>query len=445
MTKSFVLDTNVLIHAPTALFSFADNDVVLPITVIEELDRFKTEADRRGMHARQVLREVDALITEGALEKGATMANGGRLKIAFVPKTQVLPQEMDIGRADNQILAVALDLQKTSGEAVFFVSKDVNARIKAYALGLQTRDYEQQKVEYTSLYTGWRDLQVTDEQLAELYAKGKLVPQGVDFFKNEGARLTVQGNDASKPVLCRFNPKQNGLVPIKEGLSAMGIKPRNVEQKFAFDLLLDDDVQLVSLVGQAGSGKTLLALACALEKTMGSAPRYEKLLVARPVIPMGRDIGFMPGGKDQKLSYWMRPIFDNLEFILSKKRPAADRGERGHEDKKLTIEYLQENRILEIEALTYIRGRSIPNQFLIVDEAQNLTPHEIKTIISRAGQGTKIVLTGDPDQIDTPYLDANSNGLTYSVERLKNEPLIGHVLLTKSERSALASVAAKQL
>jgi PhoH-like ATPase len=444
MAKSFVLDTNVLIHAPSALFSFADNDVVLPITVIEELDRFKTESDRRGMHARQVLREVDALITEGALEKGATMANGGRLKIAFVPKTEVLPQEMDLKLADNQILAVALDLQRTSGEPVFFVTKDVNARIKAYAIGLKSRDYEQQKVEYTSLYTGWRDLHVTDDQLAELYSKGSLAPRGVDFNKNECARLTVDGN-GGKPALCRWNLKQNGLVPIKEGLTAFGIKPRNIEQKFAFELLLDDDVQLVSLVGQAGSGKTLIALACALEKTMSAAPRYEKLLVARPVIPMGRDIGYMPGGKDQKLSYWMRPIFDNLEFILSKKRSPADKGDRAHEDKRLTTEYLQDSNILEIEALTYIRGRSIPNQFIIVDEAQNLTPHEIKTIISRAGQGTKIVLTGDPDQIDTPYLDANSNGLTYSVERLKNEPLVGHILLTKSERSSLAAVAAKQL
>ena len=441
MIKSFVLDTNVLIHNPASLFSFADNDVILPITVIEELDRFKSESDRRAMHARQVLREVDALITEGALKEGATMPNGGRLKIAFIPKTEVLPRDMDPNVDDNKILAVALDLQKNGGKPVLFVSKDVNARIKAYALGLETRDYEQQKVEYVSLYAGWRDVQVSDDQLAELYSKGKLVLPGVDFYNNEYARLCLAGQ-AGKPALCRWSPRQKGLVPIKEGFAALGIKPRNIEQTFAFDLLMDDDISLVSLVGQAGSGKTLLALACALEKTMNNSPRYEKVLVARPVIPMGRDIGYMPGGKDQKLSYWMRPIFDNLEFILSKKKPTGD---RGHEDKKLTTAYLQDSNLLEIEALTYIRGRSIPNQYFIVDEAQNLTPHEVKTIISRAGEGTKIVLTGDPEQIDTPYLDANSNGLTYVVERLKDEPLVGHILLTKSERSALAGVAAKFL
>jgi PhoH-like ATPase len=439
MIKNFVLDTNVLIHNPAALFSFADNDVVLPITVIEELDRFKNESDRRAMHARQVLREVDALITEGALKDGATMPNGGRLKIAFIPKGQVLPRDMDPNVDDNKILAVALDLKKRNGgEPVLFVSKDVNARIKAYALGLETRDYEQQKVEYVSLYTGWRDLPVSDEQLAEFYTKKKLIPLGVEFCNNECARLTVAGRDG-KPTLCRWSAKQKALMPIKEGLSGLGIRPRNIEQTFAFDLLMDDDVQLVSLVGQAGSGKTLIALACGLEKIMNGTSRYEKVLVARPVIPMGRDIGYMPGGKDQKLSYWMRPIFDNLDFILSKRKS----GER--DEKKLTAAYLQDSNLIEIEALTYIRGRSIPNQYFIVDEAQNLTPHELKTIISRAGEGTKIVLTGDPEQIDTPYLDANSNGLTYTVERLKNESLVGHVLLTKSERSALAGVAARLL
>jgi len=444
MPKFFVLDTNVLLHNPTSFLSFADNTVVIPITVIEELDHFKSSPDKIGMHARQVLREIDALIKKGALDRGAKLENGGRLKIGFLPKDIKLPDDMNRSIADNKILSVALEFQEQGKDTVFFISKDVNARIKAHALGLKSRDYEKQKVEYQSLYTGWRELEVSEELLSSLYEEGTVVVPGVSFHANEFASLKLASVNA-REVLCRWNPIENGLYALKEGQSSFGVKPLNREQRFAFELLLDDRVKLVSLVGQAGTGKTLIALACALDKTLQIKPVYERVLVARPVIPMGRDIGYLPGTKDQKLSYWMRPIFDNLEFILAKAKPSAELGLGSYRDKKLTVEDLQQANILEIEALTYIRGRSIPNQYLIVDEAQNLTPHEIRTIISRAGKGTKIVLTGDPEQIDNPYLDANSNGLTYIVERLKNEKLFGHVLLSKSERSELAAMAVRRL
>ena len=444
MPKYFVLDTNVLLHNPGALYSFADNTVVIPITVIEELDNFKSSTDKKGMHARQVLREIDSLIKKGALEKGAKLENAGRLRIGFLPVDYLLPSDMDRSLPDNKILSVALDFQKSREDQVFFISKDLNARIKAYALGLKTGDYEKQKVEYRSLYAGWREIDVPEDLVGELYQNGKTVIPGITFQPNEFACLRIKGKE-SQPVLCRWHAEEGGLVALKEGVSAFGVKPLNVEQKFAFDLLLDDHIQLVSLVGQAGTGKTLLALACALSKTLQLDPAYERILVARPIMPMGKDIGYLPGTKDQKLSYWMRPIFDNLDFILSRAKVGAEAGLAVPRGKKVSLDDLQQADIIEIEALTYIRGRSIPRQFLIVDEAQNLTPHEIKTIISRAGEGTKIVLTGDPDQIDNPYLDANSNGLTYLVERLKKEPLVGHMLLIKSERSPLAAVAAERL
>ncbi|MBF0430327.1 MAG: PhoH family protein [Fibrobacteria bacterium] len=443
MTKYFVLDTNVLLHNPASLFSFSDNIIVIPFTVIEELDRFKSDSEKKGMHARQVLRQIDSLIKKGALNKGAKMANGGKLKIAFAPDFKEMP-DMETDISDNKILAVALDLQR-SGNLVFFISKDVNARIKAYALGIKSQDYEKQKVEYSQLYKGWKEITIPQEECGQLYNNGAIAPKGLSFYSNELALVKIEDCDDNKaPILCKWDEDKEGLVTIREKRSCMGIKPLNTEQQFAFELLLNPSIPLVTLVGLAGTGKTLIALACALHLTIGSKPLYDKVLVARPVIPMGNDIGYLPGSKDQKLGYWMRPIFDNLEFILSRGKTELNAINK-KKDKILKAADLQSSNLLEVEALTYIRGRSIPNQFLIVDEAQNLTPHEIKTIVSRAGDGTKIVMTGDPEQIDNPYLDANSNGLSYTVERLKRESLFGHVLLTQSERSPLASMAAESL
>ncbi len=439
MKKNFVLDTNVLIHNPHSLYSFADNNVIIPIVVIEELDKFKTSPDKKGMHAREVLREIDGLIKKGALKKGAKMSNGGTLIISFGPKDVELP-DIDARLNDNKILAVAWDLQRKK-EIVFFISKDINARIKAEVLGIKSADYEKQKVEYSHLYKGWREIEISKGELNQLYTQDSLESKGYTFLENEHVLVKAK-EDPSSSAICRYNLAENTLIPIKKEFSAMGIHPLSMEQRFAFDLLLNDEIKLVTLVGQAGTGKTLMAIACGLSMVMEKTSLYERLLVARPIIPLGKDIGYLPGSKEKKLTYWMQPIYDNLEFIL--KRSMIQKI-KGVSTSDLTVENLMRSDLIQVEALTYIRGRSIPDQFLIVDEAQNLTPHEIKTIVSRAGEGTKIVLTGDPDQIDNPYLDANSNGLSYIVERLKKSKIFGHVFLTKSERSELASLAVEEL
>jgi PhoH-like ATPase len=446
--KYFVLDTNILIHNPNSLYSFGENTVILPLTVIEELDQFKTSTDKKGAHARQALREIDAVIKHGGLKKGASLKNGGKLQIILSPPVRPdIPIDMSI--EDNKILSVALDLQAKQND-VFFISKDLNARIKSEALGIPAKDYEKQTVEYAELYKGWREIAAPKSLIDELYHNGsyKPTPNGTPLLQNEYVLLNANdGSTAS--ALGRFDSGTGTVSLLKKVPDAMGIHPLNVQQKFAFDLLFNDDIKLISLVGPAGGGKTLLAIAGALSKTIGEQSAYERLLVARPVIPFGKDIGYLPGTKDEKLSYWMKPIFDNLQYIFNlseKKRHEQDRislvRDSRSQDK---IQYLMDSGILEVEALTYIRGRSIPHQFIIIDEAQNLTPHEVKTIISRAGQGSKIVLTGDPEQIDNPYLDANSNGLTYLVERMKNQRIVGHMLLSKSERSELASLAVELL
>jgi PhoH-like ATPase len=433
MTKFFVLDTNVLLHNPNAIYSFAEHTVIIPFTVIEELDKFKTSSDKKGVHARQILRELDQLYKKGALKAGAKMKNGGMLRILFSP-TQAPHPDLDWSRNDNHIVGIAWTLKK-EGQHVFFISKDINARIKAEVLGVQSEDYEKQLVEYDQLYKGWREVTVTDAEIDTLYKERKVATK-LTLHENEYALLKGE----TKTALSQYEGEKKMFFLVNGDLEAMGLRPLNLEQRFAFDLLLNDDIKLVTLVGQAGTGKTLLALACALQKVIGRNPRYQKLLVARPIVPLGKDIGYLPGTKDQKLNFWMQPVFDNLGFLLQK-----EEGERGFGKAKDRIEALMDADLLEIEAITYIRGRSIPNQFIIIDEAQNLTPHEIKTIVSRAGKGTKIVLTGDPEQIDTPYLDANSNGLTYTAERLKGQRLVGHMLLSKSERSEIATLAAELL
>jgi PhoH-like ATPase len=439
MKKFFVIDTNVLIHNPMSIYSFADNTVVVPIKVIEELDNLKNSVDKKGMHARQVLREIDHHIKKGALKTGARMANGGTLVISLGTNVSELPR-LDEDVADNKILSVAWDLQQ-KGESVFFISKDVNARIKAEALGIRSADYEKEKVEYSALYKGWKAVPLLKKDVQRLKDEGELAVKGVSFYDNEYALVHAQ-KDLSYSVLARFEPQESMLRRVSESCNVMGISPLNMEQRIALDLLLNDEIKLVTLVGQAGTGKTLLAVASALAKILARNPTYEKLLIVRPIVPLGKDIGYLPGSKEKKLNYWMQPIYDNLDFIL-KQSAFAENKDWSTSD--LTVDGLQRSEFIEIEAVTYIRGRSIPNQFFIVDEAQNLTPHEIKTIISRAGEGTKIVLTGDPDQIDNPYLDANSNGLSYAVERLKKFNLFGHVLLSQSERSELASLAVEEL
>ncbi len=436
--KTYVLDTNVLLHDPQAIFRFEDNDVILPLTVVEEIDRFKKEQSETGRNARQISRIIDGFRSQGKLVDGVRLQGGGLFRIAIFREEamQRLPPELRDAHADNRILAVAKELAEAGGNTVVFVSKDINLRIKADTIDLKAEDYESDKVSIDELYSGTSELQVSQEQVDQFYEKGELELIG-DFIANQGVTLVDIANP-SHSAIGRYDALQQKLRPLvrapKDGI--WGIHPRNREQQFALDLLLNDDIRVVSLVGKAGTGKTLLAIAAGLLKTADESV-YSRLLVSRPVFPMGRDLGFLPGDIEEKLAPWMQPIFDNVELLLSSVEDGGKR-KRGYRE-------LIDLGLMEIEPLTYIRGRSIPHQYLIVDEAQNLTPHEIKTIITRAGEGTKIVLTGDPYQIDNPYIDASSNGLTYSVERLKGQDIAGHMTLTKGERSPLAELAANLL
>ncbi len=437
--KTYVLDTNVLLHDPQAIYKFQDNTVIVPLTVFEEIDRFKKEQSETGRNARQISREIDGFRNRSKLVEGISLENGGTFKVAIYREEflQKLPPELQVDQGDNRILAVAKDLQETLPEgSVIFITKDINLRIKADTIGMIAQDYQNDKISVDDLYTGTTQLQVGREVVDSFYETGSLELQG-EFNANQGITLIDETNP-SHSAIGRYNALTRQLLPLirvpKNGV--WGIHPRNREQQFAFDLLLNDDIQLVSLVGKAGTGKTLLAIAAGLLKTADESV-YSRLLVSRPVFPMGRDLGFLPGDIEEKLAPWMQPIFDNVELLLSSFDEGGKR-KRGYRE-------LIDLGLMEIEPLTYIRGRSIPRQYMIVDEAQNLTPHEIKTIITRAGEGTKIVLTGDPYQIDNPYVESSSNGLTYAVERLKGQEIAGHMTLSKGERSSLAELAANLL
>ncbi len=436
MSKYFVIDTNVLLHNSNAVSSFADNVVVLPMTVIEELDKFKKNNDELGRNARNVIRTLDSLRTLGSLGEGVVMDNGGILKIT-VEKEEMPGSCLDLTIPDNLIIATAFNL-KQQGFRSIFVSKDINARLKADALGIEVMDFEQETADFDSLYPGWREMQVSAETVDNFYKAEVLSLDTEDLLVNEFILLQDE-----------TNPKHSGIGRAVDSShlkhlspnfdSTWRVKPRSKEQRMALELLLDPEVDLVTLIGQAGTGKTLLALAAGLTTTLDDE-RYEKLLVSRPVIPLGRDIGYLPGTKDEKMKLWMQPIFDNLSYLMS----LLHNGEEEETTQQMVARLIKDDDV-ELEALTYIRGRSISKQYVVVDEAQNLTPHEVKTIISRVGEGTKIVLTGDPEQIDNPYLDSSSNGLTYAVERLKGRQGCGHVTLSKSERSRLSSLAAEYL
>src|SRR3990170_266171 len=392
MTKNFVLDTNVLLHDPSALFKFRDNRIIIPITVIEELDRFKKDLNMLGRNARTVSKYIDRMREEGSLAEGVPIETGGVLRVAFDGDgARLLPAELHGNREGNQILAVVV------------VSKDTNLRIKADSLGLRAEDYESDRVDIEELYQGYREVPVDKAWIDAFYAAGEsAAPPGAEGLKpNE---YLVLRNSSSHSALARYDParrKVRVLPSFKEDV--WGVRPRNKEQHFALDILLDDSVKLVTLAGKAGTGKTLLAIAAGLRKTSDEEV-YQRLLVSRPVFPMGKDIGFLPGDVEEKLKPWMQPIFDNVEYLFGYSRRKRQ-GMRGYQE-------LINLGILEIEPLTYIRGRSIPNQYIIIDEAQNLSPHEVKTILTRAGENSKVVLTGDPYQIDNPFVDSASNGLS---------------------------------
>jgi PhoH-like ATPase len=432
MNRTYVLDTNILLHDPRSIYRFQEHHVIIPIWVIEEVDRFKRDVTEIGRNAREVSRELDQLRMKGPLSSGVALPSGGTLRVVVEKVDNNLPPSIREGSADNLILSVALYF-KRKGEDVVFVTKDTNLRIKADALGISAEDYETDKVQIDELYTGWRTLTLPRKTLDSLFTN-KTAPSPEEAHPNELFMLVDEENP-SHTALAKHHGSEDVLVPLEDPKALWGITPRNKEQRFAIDLLLNDQIPLVTLVGKAGTGKTLLALAAGLHK-VSDQQAYQRLLVTRPIFPMGRDIGYLPGELEEKLKPWMQPIFDNLELLLN--LSYSNRGNDAYRE-------LVDQRILQIEALTYIRGRSIPNQFMIIDEAQNLTPHEVKTIITRAGEHTKVVLTGDPYQIDNPYIDSSSNGLTYVVERFKNEVLAGHMTLSRGERSDLAEIAANVL
>ena len=443
MKKTFVLDTNVLLHDPNSLFSFADNDVVIPIVVIEELDKFKKGVDEIARNARQVSRHLDALRLKNKLSVGVDLDGGGRLRVELNHQHAEpcpMPSGFSINEPDNRILMVALCLSHDlKDQPVVLVTKDTNLRIKADALGLTAEDYDNRTIKIDELYTGEDELESDAAAMDAFFEAGQMAVSADRFYPNQFVMI----KDAANPghtALSKYSRKKKALLVLKGAKrGAWGVTPRNKEQNYALDLLLDDDILLVTLVGMAGTGKTLLALAAGLEKTVEEHV-FQRLVVSRPIFPLGRDIGFLPGDVEEKLKPWMQPIFDNLEFLMGSPGPQESRS-RKHKD----FHGLVDMGMLELEPLTYIRGRSLPNRYLIVDEAQNLTPHEIKTIITRAGEGTKIVLTGDPYQIDNPYIDSSSNGLTYVAEHFKGEDISGHITLKKGERSALAELAAELL
>ncbi len=436
MKKNFVLDTNVLLHDPNAIFAFEEHRVVIPIYVIEEIDKFKRELSELGRSAREVGRMLDDLRKEGTISEGVTLNNGGVLAVRWTQRT--IPAALENTHyVDNRILALAVEIKEKEPDArVILVTKDVNLRIRADALGLEAEDYDHERQEITELYTGMAEIDVDGSEVDKFYSQGYLALNDLYYYPNQFVHLKDRANP-SHSALGKIALEQERIVPItrlKDGI--WGVRPRNKEQSFASDLLMNDDVKLVTLVGKAGTGKTLLAIAAGLHKATEEA-KYQRVLVSRPIFPLGRDIGYLPGSVEEKLSPWMQPIFDNVEFLMGLSN-AEKKGGRSYKE-------LIDLGILQIEPLTYIRGRSIPHQFMVVDEAQNLSPHEVKTIVSRAGDGTKIILTGDPYQIDNPYMDSTNNGLVHVVNRFKSERVAGHVTLVKGERSELAELAANLL
>lgn len=461
--KYYVLDTNVLLHNPNAMFVFKENHIVIPYPVLEELDTMKRREDDVGRNARTAIRQLDRLrghgkLIEGvSLEKLGVQSSGATGWLSIDVEDHSRPPLLSKDMPDNRIIAAAWSLHRANNRVVF-VSKDLAARIKADALGIKSEDVRDQRVDADRLYQGYTEITVSRDIIDDLYADrmmpmDRLAPY-LDFETTEGEKysreitpnqyvILTDAQDEAHSGLARRLTDTEHLIPVSgQRKPTFGIMARNVQQTMAMDMLLDDEIKLVTLLGSAGTGKTLLAIAAGMTKVF-QEERFDKLLVARPIMPMGRDIGYLPGDKDEKLGAWMQPIFDNLSYLLSTRGSPNQAPESKTTEQR--IDKLVADGRLVLEPLTYIRGRSIPLQFMIVDEAQNLTPHEVKTIVSRVGEGTKLVLTGDIGQIDNPYLDESSNGLSYAVEKMRGLGMVGHVTLAKTERSELASLAAERL
>ena len=430
--KTFLLDTNVLLHDPAAIYSFEDSDVAIPVSVLEELSSKKHLTTELGKNARSVVRYIDALANQGHLHRGVSIERGIDFKTLVEEHSDdIRPLSPEWQR--HKVLNYAYKL-KAKGVPVVLVSRDFITRVKAQSLDIETQDYAMVQGGYDNLYPGYRNIEVPKAHVDLFYKNGSIEMKEGDYLANEYCIMSA--NEQSSAV-CRYNAKQKHLEPllnIKRDI--WGIHPLNVEQRCAIDMLLRDDIKLVTMIGQAGTGKTMMALACGLRKVFDE-DLYSRILVSRPIMPLGKDIGYLPGSKEEKLSHWMQPIYDNLEYLCESTSGEGNGSE--------TLKFVRDSGKLELEAVTYIRGRTLPRMWIIIDEAQNLTPHEVKTVISRAGKGTKVILTGDPSQIDNPYLDKDNNALTYVVNKFKNEPIYGHITLDRTERSELSALAAKIL
>ena len=434
--KTYVLDTSALITDTECVSAYGNNDILIPMKVLEELDKHKKRQDLVVASARTVIRFLDSLRSKGSLYEGVRLGKGkGILKVKGYNPNMNFPIELDLDVPDHQILAVALS-EKTDNRKVIVVSNDINMRVVCDSIGMESEDCNPERVveSGSSLYHGFTDVLVDDEFIDRFYANENLTlpEQKEKLFANQYLMLTSSANN-KKTALAKYVGPNAPLARLatfgKKGV--FNIKPRNKEQNFALDLLMNPEVPLVSIVGKAGCGKTMLAIAAGLEQTIGIDNKYSRLIVSRPVQPMGKDIGFLPGTLEEKMSPWLRPIQDNLQFLMG--------------NDKVTLEMYMQKGVIEIEAITYIRGRSISNAYIIIDEAQNLSMHEIKTIITRVGENSKVILTGDIEQIDNVYVDETTNGLTYVAEKFKPYDLAGHVTLMNGERSKVATLASKIL
>jgi PhoH-like ATPase len=469
MTKTFILDTNVLISDPKCLNNFQDNDLVIPILVLEELDKHKSRSDEVGRSCREVSRYLDDLITGGDVRNGVSLPSGGTMQILSSRPgyTTKLPPELTSGSSvDNMILGFVLDFKSQEPDkTVILVSKDINIRIKSATLGIEAQDYLSMRVSDSvdTLYTGVKVIHTKDDLIDDFYKGGRYKVSDVTSDTTYPNQIVVlkavdeNGNTLNSALARRM--QDGSLDHLVKYDNVFGLHHRNKEQNFSFNLLMDPRVKLVTLTGKAGCGKTLIAMAAGLEQleSMGNNGTYKKLIVSRPVQPVGRDIGFLPGTMEEKMEPWVSPIRDSLEFLLGasglkklestggtrRRTKKSEESSGGFQDPYL--ELMKQKGLIEIEAISFIRGRSIPNAFIIIDEAQNLSIHELKTIITRAGEGTKIVLTGDIEQIDNVHVDTFTNGLTYAVERFKDYDIAGHITLLKGERSELATLASKIL
>ena len=434
VVKTFVLDTNIFLFDPKAIWGFGENDLIIPLAVIEELDSMKRLPNDLGRNARTVMRTLSELkeAHNTSFEEGIPLEGGGRLRVQFAQGNEV-KCSFPLDRTNKKNLTILAAYSFSSQyERTVFVSKDLATRLKAEAIGMEAQDYQNLKVSYENIYSGINEIKVDKKTIDSFLKDGKIHLEKHKLKANEFSLLKL---DDDTQVMGRYDKKNKCLMALKPLPDDLwGVKPRNLQQRCTLELLLRDDIKLITLVGQAGTGKTLLALACALRKVYDETT-YNKILISRPIVPLGKDIGYLPGSKEDKLFHWMQPIYDNLEYLT----------ETNGDDENEGLRWIQDSKKIEMEAVTYIRGRTLPNMFIIIDEAQNLTPHEVKTIVSRAGEGTKVVLTGDPSQIDNPYLDPDSNGLTFAVGKFSDHSIFGHMMLDRTERSELAALAATVL